>query len=155
MSTARRRVKSPLSLYHTSTHPNMVTVMVMNDQFMSILFHVNWPSHSWDKTISNFDLENSKPRSWIWLKGKVGIQLICFPFYFTSISPTILEIQLHVYFKSNLEKSNVNVKGKVKSWGCIIDPVSYQYISFYFMPIRPTKLEIWPIVFDFEKTHPK
>ena len=35
-----------------------VTVMVINDQLALISFRVNRPSYSWDKAISNYDLEN-------------------------------------------------------------------------------------------------
>ena len=60
MLTARRRLKSPQSLSGTSAHPTMVTlvnIMVMNGWLTSFLFHVNQPSHSWDKAISDFDHE--------------------------------------------------------------------------------------------------
>ena len=61
----------------------------------SFSFHVNWLSHSWDKAISGSDLET--PRSWVWSKSKV-IQSAQYPinslsFHFTSIRPTIPEIQ--------------------------------------------------------------
>ena len=32
-------------------------------RFTSLLFHVNWPSHSWDTAFSKFDLENQGSRS--------------------------------------------------------------------------------------------
>ena len=38
-------------------------VGVTSYRFTSLLFHVNRPSHSWDKAFSNFDLENSRSRS--------------------------------------------------------------------------------------------
>ena len=66
MSTACRRLKSPQSLFGTSAHPTMVTlvnIMVMNGWLTSFSFHVNRPSHSWDKAISDSDLEISTPRS--------------------------------------------------------------------------------------------
>ena len=37
--------------------------------FTSLSFHVNRPPHSWDKVISNFELENPKPKTWLWSKG--------------------------------------------------------------------------------------
>ena len=40
-----------------------VVDMVMNDQLASISFHVNQPSRSWNKAISNFDRETSRSRS--------------------------------------------------------------------------------------------
>ena len=57
-------------------HPTMVTlvnIMVMNQNgwLTSFLFHVNRLSHSWDKAISNSDLETPRSRSWVWSKGKV------------------------------------------------------------------------------------
>ena len=46
MSTARRHLKSPQSLYGTSTHPTMVThrwltIMVINDRLTALFFCVN------------------------------------------------------------------------------------------------------------------
>ena len=38
-------------------------VGVTSYRFTSLSFHVNRPSHSWDKAFSKFDLENSKSRS--------------------------------------------------------------------------------------------
>ena len=38
-------------------------VGVTSYRFTSLWFHVNRPSHSWDKAFSNFDLENSRSRS--------------------------------------------------------------------------------------------
>ena len=75
MSTARRRLQSPQSLSSTSAHPTMVTlvnIMVMNGWLTSFTFHVNRPSHSWDKAISDFDLKISTPgsRSWVWSRAR-------------------------------------------------------------------------------------
>ena len=64
-----------------------VTVMVMNNQLTFFSLHVNQLSQSWDKAISYFDLENPRPRSRVWLKGKVihsaqyEIDLLPFLFY--------------------------------------------------------------------------
>ena len=55
----------PPHLGHTK-----VTIMVMNDQLTSHSFHVNQPSNSWHKTISNSDLDESRPWSLFWSKGK-------------------------------------------------------------------------------------
>ena len=51
----------------------LVNIMVMNGWLTSISFHVNRPSHSWNKAISDSDLEIATPRSraWVWSKGKV------------------------------------------------------------------------------------
>ena len=58
-STARQYLKSPWSLSGSSLHLT-VTVMVMNDPR---LFIVSWPSYSWDRAVSKFDLENPRLRS--------------------------------------------------------------------------------------------
>ena len=71
---ARRRLKSPWSLSSTSAHPTMVTlvnIMVMNGWLTSFSFHVNRPSHSWDKAISVSNLETPMSRSWVWSKVTV------------------------------------------------------------------------------------
>ena len=86
MLTARRRLKSPRSLSGTSTHPTMVTlvnIMVMNGWPRSFSFHVNRPPHSWDKAISDSDLETPRSRSWVWSKGKV-IQWVQYHLLFIS-----------------------------------------------------------------------
>ena len=43
-------------------------VMVIKEQLTSLSFHVNQPSHSRNKAISNFDLEIWMSRSWVWSK---------------------------------------------------------------------------------------
>ena len=96
MSTARQRLKSPRSLFATMV--TLVNIMVMNGWLISFSFQVNRPSHSWDKDISDSDLETLRSMSWVWSKGKV-IKWAQYPinschFYFTSIRPTIPEIQL-------------------------------------------------------------
>ena len=72
MSTAHWHLKSPRSLSgHPPHHGNpKVMVNVMNDQLKSFSFHVSQPSHSWNKTISKYDLETSRLRSWLWSQGK-------------------------------------------------------------------------------------
>ena len=98
MSTACRRLKS---LSGTSAHPTMVTqvnIMVMNGWLASFSFIVNRLPHSWDKAISDSDLETPRSRSQVWSKGKV-IQLAQYhinslPFHLTSIRPTILQKEL-------------------------------------------------------------
>ena len=61
------------SLSGTTRPPTMITlinIMVMNGWLTSFLFHVNRTFHSWDKAISDSDLETPKSRSWMWSKGK-------------------------------------------------------------------------------------
>ena len=151
MSTACRRLKSPQSLSGTSAHPTMVTLVnikVMNGWLTSFTFHVNWPSHSWDKAISDSDLEISTPgsRSWVWSKGKViqsaqyHINLLCF--YFTSIRPTIPEIELFRYLTLKHPRSRSWVKSKVKVTYCTQYPTDA--LPVHFTSIGPTIPEIWP-----------
>ena len=162
MSTACWRLKSPQTLSGTSAHPTMVTlvnIMVMNEWFTYFSFHVNRPSHSWDKAISDFDLVISTPgsRSWVWSKGKViqsaQYHISPFHFHFTSIRPTIPEIEL--FKKLDLETSKVKVMSEVKGQGHILYPASKQYTSFLFH-IHQTNhsWDMAKIVFDLEKTHP-
>ena len=40
-------------------------------RLISLSFHVDRPSHSWDTAISKFDVENSRSRSWVRSKLKV------------------------------------------------------------------------------------
>ena len=78
MSTARRRRKSPQSLSGTSAHPTMVTlvnIMVLNGWLTSFSFHVNQAPHSWDKAISDSDLETLKVK----VMGVVKIYLLSEP----------------------------------------------------------------------------
>ena len=101
MSTARRRLKSPRSLSGTSAHPTVVTlvnIMVMNGWLRCFSFHVIRPPYSWDKAISDSDLETPRSMSRVWSKGKViqsaQYHINSLPFRFTSIRPTNLEIEL-------------------------------------------------------------
>ena len=149
MSTARRRLKSPWSLSGTSAHATTVTqvnIMVMNGWLTSFSFIANRLPHSWDKAISNSDLETPRSRSWVWSKGKV-IQLAQYhinslPFHLTSIRPTILEIELFRNLTLKHPRSRSWVRSKVKVTYCT------QYLTnalpFRFTSIRPTIPEIWP-----------
>ena len=118
MSTARPCLKSTQSLSGTSAHPTMVTqvnITVMNGWLTSFLFHVNPPSHSWDKAISDFDLEISTPgsRSWVRSKGKViqsaQYHINSLHFHFTSIRPEIelfpVPVRWHLYIESGSRSS--------------------------------------------------
>ena len=80
-----------------------VIIMVMNGWLTSFSFHVNRPSHSSDKAISDSDLEISTPgsRSWVWSRGKV-IQLAQYHinslrFHFKSIRPIFPEIYFEIW----------------------------------------------------------
>ena len=151
MSTARRRLKSPQSLFGTSAHPTMVTlvnIMIMNGWLTPFLFHVNRPSHSWDEAISDSDLQISTPRSrsWVWSKGKViqsaqyHINSLCFNF--TLIRPTILEKELFRNLTLKHPRSRSWVRSKVKVTYCAQYPTDA--LPFRFTSIGPTIPEIWP-----------
>ena len=125
MSTARRRLKSPRSLSGTSAHPTMVTqvnIMVMNGWLTSFSFIINRPPHSWDKAISDSDLETPRSRSWVWSKGKfiqsAQYHINSLPFHLTSIRPTIPEIKLfrNLTLKHPRSRSWVRSKVKVTYW---------------------------------------
>ena len=151
MSTAYQRLKSPQSLSGTSAHPTMVTlvnIMVMNGWLTSFLFHVNQPSHSWDKAISDSDLDILTPRSrsWVWSEGKV-IQLAQYHvnsprFHFASIRPTIPEIELFRNLTLKHPRWRSWVRSKVKVTYCTQYPTDA--LPFRFTSIGPTILEIWP-----------
>ena len=86
--------------------------------------YVNRLSHSWDKAISNSDLETPRSRSWVWSKSKV-IQLAEYPinllpFHFTSIRSTIPAEEVFWNFTLKHSRSRSWVKGQ----GHILYPVS-------------------------------
>ena len=84
----------------------------------SFLYHANRPPHSWDIAISDSDLETPRSRSWVWSRGNV-IQLAQYhinslPFHFTSIRPTIHEIQLFRNLTLKFPRCRSWVRSKVK-----------------------------------------
>ena len=99
----------------------LVYIMVMNGWLPSFSFHVNRPSHSWDIAISDFDFEISTPgsRSWVWSKGKViqsaQYRINSLRFHFTSIRPTIPEIELFRNLTVKHPRSRSWVSSKVRS----------------------------------------
>ena len=143
-------LKSPQSLSGTPTHPTMVTQKSvswpwMNDSHIPS-FHVNQPSHSWDKAISNSDLETSRSRSWVWSKDKV-IQsdqylINSLPSHFTWIRPSIPEIQLF----RNLTLKNPRSRSWVRSKINITLYTQYRTDAhpFCFTSTRPILPEISP-----------
>ena len=149
MSKALRRLKSPQSQSGTSAHLTMVTqvnVMVMNGWLTSFSFIVNWPPHSWDKAISESDLETPRSGSRVWPKGKViqsaQYHINSLPVHFTSIRPTISEIQLYRNLSLKHPRSRSWVKSKVKVIYCTQYPTNA--LPFRFTSIGSTIPEIWP-----------
>ena len=136
----------PLRHSHTSQHHGHEWMTY------TLSFHVNRPSHFWDKAISDSALETPRSRSWVRSKGKV-IQLAQYhinwlPFHFTSIRPTIPEIQLFRNLTLKHPRSWSWVRSKVKS------AYHTQYrtnaLPFCFTSIWPTIPEIWPKIVDLE-----
>ena len=161
MSTARRRLKSHRSLSGTSAHPTMVTqvnIMVMNAWLASFSFIVNRLPHSWDKAVSDSDLETPRSRSWVWSKGKV-IQLAQYHINSLSFSFDINQTNNsadRAISKFDLETSKVKVMREVKGQDHILYPVSNQCTSFSFHINRTNhSWDMAKIVFDLQKTHPK
>ena len=112
---------------HLSHHGySKVMVMLMNDQLISLLFHVNQSSHSWNKAISNIDLETSRSRSWVWSTGKA--------------------IQSAQYLTALLSHQSHN-----NSWFQYPSDAP----PFLFTLIWPTLPEFCPIVSDLEKNTSK
>ena len=133
-----------------------VNIMVMNRWLTSLSFHVNQPSHSWDKAISKFDLETSRSRSWVWSKGKVIqsaqylINLI--PFHFT-IRPTIPEMQLFWIWPWKIQGPGHEWGQRWRSYSS--PSVQSMQFLFCFTLIRPTILEIGQKHLTLKKTRPK
>ena len=128
-------------------HGTLVNIMVMNGWLPSFSFHVNRPSHSWDKAISDSDLEISTPRSrsWMWSKGKViqsaqyHINSLCF--HFKSIRLKIPAIKLFQNLTLKHLRSRSWVRSKVKVTYCTHYPTDA--LPFRFTSIGPTIQEIW------------
>ena len=143
LSTARRRLMSPQSLSGTSAYPTMVTlvnIMVMNGWLTSFSFHVDRPSHSWEKAISDFDPGISTPgsRSWVWSKGKLINR------------PSMIITHLVFISKFDPETSTVNIMSEVKGQGHILLP-SIQPMLFLFVShqsdqpfLRYGQNSVWP-----------
>ena len=147
MYVACRRLKSPQSLSGTSIHPTMVTLKSISWSWIDdshSSFHVNRLCHSWDKVTSKSD--TSRSRSSVWSKGKVikvaQYLINSLPFHFTSIRPTIPEIQLFRNLTLKHPMSRSWMWSKVK----VIYYTQYptDALPFCFTSIGQTILEIWP-----------
>ena len=136
--------------------PTMVTqvnIMVMNGWLTSFSFHVNRQSHSWDKAISDSDLEISTPRSrsWVWSKGKVIQSAQChinsLRFHFTSIRPTIPEKELFRNLTLKHPRSRSWVRSKVNVTYCAqysTDSLPFRFTSIDQPFLRYGQNSVWP-----------
>ena len=149
MSTARRRLKSPRSLSGTSAHPTMVTlvnIMVMNGWLTSFSFACQPATPFQNIAISNSDLETPRSRSSVWSRGNViqaaQYHIDSLPFHFTSIRPTIPEIQLfrNLTLKHPRSRSWVTSKVKVTNY----NQYRTDALPFSFTSIVLTIPKIWP-----------
>ena len=139
MLMANRHLKSPRSLFRTSAHPTMVTlvnIMVINGWLPSFSFHVNRLYHSWDKAISDSDLETPRSRSWVWSKScsHPSILSICFLF----ISHQTNNSWDTAISNFDLETSKVKIMSEVKGQVYILYAVSNPCTSFSFHINRTT-----------------
>ena len=149
MSTARRRLKSPRSLSGTSAHPTMVTpvnIIVMNGWLRSFSFHVNRPPHSWDKAISDSDLET--PRSWVWSNlqghtiGPVSYILTHIRFISHQSDQQFLRYSYFEIWPWNIQGPRSWVRSKVKV--TYFTQCTTNSLPFRFTSIGPTIPKIWP-----------
>ena len=104
------------------------------------------------------DLQTPRSRSWVWLKGKVIQSAQChinsIPFHFTSIRPTIPEIELFRNSTLKHPSSRSWVRSKVEVTYCTQYPTNA--LPFRFTSISTNhSWDMAKIVFDLEKTHPK
>ena len=144
--------------------------MVVNDQLASLLFHVNQrPSNSSNKTISNFDLETSRSRSWVRSEdhtvSPVSDWFAFFLFHINQI--TIPGIQL--FWNLTLKKSKVKVMCQVKGQGHVSgqrsrshSSPSIQQIHLLFVShqsdqpfLRYVQQSVWPWknTWNFQRKH--
>ena len=154
---ACRRLKSPQSLSGTSAHPTMVTlvnIMVMKGWLTSFSFHVNRPSHSRDKAISDTRV---KVKVMGVVKGQghtigpVSYKLTSFSFHINQTNNS----WDRAISKFDLETSKVKVMSEVKGQGHILYPVTNRCTSFLFhIYLTNHSWDVTKIVFDLEKTHP-
>ena len=104
----------------------------------SFSFHVNRPSHSWDTTFSNFDLENPRSRSWVRgkLKSQYGSNILSTHIPFIPCQSAI-PFLIYNFFEIWPWKSKVKVRVEVKVGSHKVGVTSYQLTSFSFHVNRP------------------
>ena len=103
-------------------------------------------SRAWDIAISDPNLETPRSRSWVWSRGNViqsaQYHINSLPFHFTTIRPTIPEIELF----RNLILKHPRLRSWVRSKVKITYYTQYRTdaLPFRFTSIGPTIPKIWP-----------
>ena len=151
MSTTRRCLNSPWSLFGTSPHPttvSLVNIMVMNGLDYSHPF----PSMSIGRPIPDIRLSQTQPlkppspRSWVWSKARSCNQpsnlLIPFLFILASIRP-ILDIELFRNFTLK--------QGQCHQWGQKSrSPMHFLFISCDQAALRTLlSVSVCPVCYTF------
>ena len=127
----------------------VVTVMVMNDRLTPLSCHVNQPSHSSNKAISNLTL---KLQGQVWWKGKTlqSAQYIInlLSFRFTSIWQQ---------YNNCRDTATVKIQTSAGSWvSHKVHPVSNRCTSYSFhINWTNHSWDMFNRVLDLEGTHPK
>ena len=123
----------------------------MNGRLTSVSYHAKQHSHSWNKAISNFDLEILRSRSRVWSKGKVlwsALYLIdSHSFCFISMRPTIPEIQLLWNLTLKNPRSRSWMRSRSKSYSSLnIQLMDILFISCQLIQpfLRYGQLNVWP-----------
>ena len=112
--------------------------------------------HSSNKAIWNFDLENTRSRSWVRSKDK-SIQSAQYLIDFISLCFTSIWKQFlrYIYFEIWPWKSKGQGNGWGQSQGHVVHPVSNRCTSFFFTSIGPTIAEICPMECLTLRKHPQ
>ena len=144
---AHQRLKSPRSLSGTSAHPTMVTQVniMVNGWITSFSFHINRPSHSRNKTLSDSDFERCGQRARSY--SQPSIPLIRFLFISHQSDQQFLR---YSYF----EIWPCNIQGQGHEWGQrsrshiipSIQPMPFLFVSYQLdQPfLRYGQNSIWP-----------
>ena len=123
----------------------LVNVMVMNGWLASFLFRVNRPSHSRDRAISESALETPRSSHGCYQRQRhivTQYPINSLPFHFTSIRPSIPEMQLFRNVTLQHPRSRSWVRSKVKVTCYTQYPTDA--LPFRFTSVGPTIPEIWP-----------
>ena len=123
-------------------------------QLTSFSSHVNRPSHSWDTTFSNFDLENPRSRSWVRgkLKSQYGSNILSTHIPFIPCQSAIPFLR-YDFFEIWPWKSKVKVRVEVTVGSHKVGVTSYRLTSFSFHVNRP--FHCWDTFPKFDLENPR